>query len=151
MPKTFDPMHIMQEADLVFFATSSGVSKDLAQDFIQAKFSVIDLPGDFRLPADIYKKWYKNEPTSDEAIQQAHYSLTDFYDNKVTYITNPGCYATGTLLALAPLAQNHLLDKDNIIIDAKSGLSGAGGGRVPRAGGLFPAEAGVAGGAELLP
>lgn len=125
-PTTFDSMHIMQEADLVFFATSSGVSKDLAQDFIQAKFPVIDLSGDFRLPADIYKKWYKNEPTSDEAIQQAHYSLADFYDNKVTYIANPGCYATGTLLALAPLAQNHLLDKDNIIIDAKSGLSGAG-------------------------
>ncbi len=75
MPTTFDPMHIMQEADLVFFATSSGVSKDLAQDFIQAKFPVIDLPGDFRLPADIYKKWYKNEPTSDEAIQRAHFLL----------------------------------------------------------------------------
>ncbi|QEA59080.1 N-acetyl-gamma-glutamyl-phosphate reductase [Leuconostoc koreense] len=125
-PTTFNAMHIMQEADLVFFATSSGVSKDLAQDFIQANFPVIDLSGDFRLPADTYKKWYKHEPAPDETIQKAHYSLADFYDNKVTYIANPGCYATGTLLALAPLAKNHLLDKDNIIIDAKSGLSGAG-------------------------
>ncbi|GMA69937.1 N-acetyl-gamma-glutamyl-phosphate reductase [Leuconostoc litchii] len=122
----FDSVYIMQHADIVFFATSSGVSKDLASEFIEAKFPVIDLSGDFRLPASLYKKWYKKEPASDQLLQQAHYSLADFYNNNATYIANPGCYATATLLALAPLAQHQVLDKDNIIIDAKSGLSGAG-------------------------
>jgi N-acetyl-gamma-glutamyl-phosphate reductase len=123
----FDPLHIMQEADIVFFATSSGVSKDLVAPFIAAHFPVIDLSGDFRLPAEDYASWYHKTPAPQTLIDQTTYSLADFYSASTTnYIANPGCYATATLLALAPIAQHHLLDKHNIIIDAKSGLSGAG-------------------------
>ncbi|MGY3743641.1 N-acetyl-gamma-glutamyl-phosphate reductase [Leuconostoc inhae] len=125
-PTPFDPMHIMQSADLVFFATSSGVSKDLAQPFIEAHFPVIDLSGDFRLTATDYETWYKKTPATQALLDQANYSLADFYQNDSHYIANPGCYATATLLALAPLAQHQLLDQENIVIDAKSGLSGAG-------------------------
>lgn len=125
-PTPFDPVHIMQSADLVFFATSSGVSKDLAQLFIESNFPVIDLSGDFRLNATDYKTWYKKAPATQALLDQANYSLADFYQNDRHYIANPGCYATATLLALAPLAQQQLLDQENIIIDAKSGLSGAG-------------------------
>ncbi|MEX0381616.1 N-acetyl-gamma-glutamyl-phosphate reductase [Leuconostoc sp. MS02] len=125
-PTPLDPVHIMQSTDLVFFATSSGVSKDLVQPFIAANFPVIDLSGDFRLTADDYQTWYKKTPAAQYLLDQANYSLADFYQNDSHYIANPGCYATATLLALAPLAQQQLLDQDNIIIDAKSGLSGAG-------------------------
>ena len=125
-PTPFDPLHIMQSTDLVFFATSSGVSKDLVQLFIEANFPVIDLSGDFRLNAPDYEVWYKKTPAPQSLLDQANYSLADFYQNDSHYIANPGCYATATLLALAPLAQQQLLDQENIVIDAKSGLSGAG-------------------------
>ena len=126
---SFDSRLIMQNNDAVFFATSSGVSKDLAQPFIEAKFPVIDLSGDFRLTASDYQHWYHKQPADSTLLQQAEYGLADFPTDdgiNATYIANPGCYATATLLALAPLAQHDLLDPDNMIIDAKSGLSGAG-------------------------
>lgn len=125
-PIPVDPLHIMQSADVVFFSTSSGVSKDMAQPFIEANFPVIDLSGDFRLNASEYATWYKKTPAPQHLLDQAKYSLADFYQNDSHYIANPGCYATATLLALAPLAQQGLLDEENIIIDAKSGMSGAG-------------------------
>ena len=125
-PTPFDPVHIMQSADLVFFATSSGVTKDIAEPFIAKKFPVIDLSGDFRLNAPDYATWYKKTPAAQSLLDEANYSLADFYQQNSHYIANPGCYATATLLGLAPLAQHQLLDQDNIIIDAKSGLSGAG-------------------------
>ncbi|MFT8938712.1 N-acetyl-gamma-glutamyl-phosphate reductase [Leuconostoc falkenbergense] len=126
-PEPFDALHIMQKTDIVFFATSSGISKDIAEPFILADFPVIDLSGDFRLTADDYQKWYHKTPATPALLAKSQYSLADFYDDETTsYIANPGCYATATLLALAPLAQHHLLDQNNIVIDAKSGLSGAG-------------------------
>lgn len=125
-PTPVDPVHIMQNADLVFFATSSGVTKTLAAPFIARHFPVIDLSGDFRLNAKDYTKWYHQPAAPQALLDQANYSLADFYDNDKPYIANPGCYAAATLLALAPLAQAQLLDTDSIVIDAKSGLSGAG-------------------------
>jgi len=113
---------------MVFFATSAGVTTELAQPFIDANFPVIDLAGDYRLKSrDVYKKWYNKEAPSDTDLQNAHYGLTDFYSSKgETYVSNPGCYATSTILALAPLVQNHLIDPTSIVVDAKSGTSGVG-------------------------
>lgn len=108
-PTPVDPMHIMQNADLVFFATSSGVTKTLAAPFIAQHFPIIDLSGDFRLNAQDYTQWYHQPAAPQALLDQASYSLADFYSNDKTYIANPGCYAT-----------------DSIVIDAKSGLSGAG-------------------------
>lgn len=125
-PTPVDPVHIMQNADLVFFATSSGVTKTLAAPFMAQHFPVIDLSGDFRLNAKDYAQWYHQPAAPQALLDQASYSLADFYTNDKSYIANPGCYATATLLALAPLAQSQLLDANSIVIDARSGLSGAG-------------------------
>ncbi len=123
----FDADEIMAESDVVFFATSATVSSRLALPFINANFPVIDLSGDFRLKApSVYEKWYKNTPVKSEYLLKAQYNLADLSQATEKYIANPGCYATATLLALAPLVQQHLIDLDSIIVDAKSGLSGAG-------------------------
>lgn len=123
-----DPEKIMAQADLVFFATPSGISKDAAQPFIEKNFPVIDLSGDFRLKkVGQYEKWYKKPSAPEKFIQQASYGLADFQNEySSNLIANPGCYATCALLALAPLVKNNLIQPDSIIVDGKSGLSGAG-------------------------
>lgn len=125
--QAFEPTQIMADNDAVFFATSAGVSSQLAGPFVDADFPVIDLSGDYRLPdPKMYEKWYHKPAASAEHLQQASYSLADFYDANTKYIANPGCYATATLLGLAPLVQSKLIDLDSIVVDAKSGTSGAG-------------------------
>ena len=74
----FNAERIMEIADLVFFATPSGISKDLATVFVQNQFPVIDLSGDHRLPAKTYKQWYGKEPASEDVIAQFSYGLTEF-------------------------------------------------------------------------
>ena len=123
-----DSAAIMAKAELVFFATPSGISKEIATAFVEADFPIIDLSGDFRLKTDgQYEKWYKNSSAPFDFLQNAHYGLADFYSKPTSkLIANPGCYATGTLLSLAPLVEQELIETDSIIVDAKSGLSGAG-------------------------
>lgn len=122
-----DVNKIMAENDLVFFATPSGISKDLAIPFIEKDFPVIDLSGDLRLknPAD-YKKWYKKEPAPQSVLDKACYCVPEFDEIQGNLISNPGCYATACELTLAPLAKEKLLDPSFIVVDGKSGLSGAG-------------------------
>lgn len=124
----YDSSQIMAHNDAVFFATSAGVTSQLAAPFIAHHFPVIDLSGDYRLkqPAT-YEKWYHKPAAKLADLQMAHYGLAEFNDARhQSYIANPGCYATATLLGLAPLIQDHLVDVDSIIVDAKSGTSGAG-------------------------
>lgn len=124
----YDPADIMKNNQMVFFATSAGVTTKLAQPFLDANFPVIDLAGDYRLKSrEVYKHWYKKEAPESQYLQKAHYGLTDFYSSKgQAYVANPGCYATSTILGLAPLVKNHLIDPTSIVVDAKSGTSGAG-------------------------
>ncbi len=125
--EAFDAEKIMSEADLVFFATPSGIAKDYAHYFVEADFPFIDLSGDHRLPADIYQKWYQKTPAKTEVLEQFTYGLSEFTDLKGKHhIANPGCYATATELALIPLLKAQVIDLESIIVDAKSGLSGAG-------------------------
>lgn len=125
--KTFDSQEIMEEADLVFFATPSGVAKDLVADFIAADFPVIDLSGDHRLLAHQYEKWYHKPAAHPENQKEFIYSLAEFTDlTHAKFIANPGCYATATELALIPLVKSGIFDFNTIIVDAKSGLTGAG-------------------------
>ncbi|MFD1483758.1 N-acetyl-gamma-glutamyl-phosphate reductase [Lacticaseibacillus baoqingensis] len=124
----YDPAAIQAANDVLFFATSAGVTNTLAAPFIAAHFPVIDLSGDYRLkdPAQ-YTKWYHKTPAPQAALATAHFGLADFANAKgQTYVANPGCYATATLLGVAPLIQQHLIVKDSLIVDAKSGTSGAG-------------------------
>ena len=123
----FNAQEIIEKADLVFFATPSGVASSLAEEFVQADFPIIDLSGDHRLPADVYQEWYKKSPAKKMILNKFTYALSEYTDVKgKKFIANPGCYATATELALIPLVAAGLIETDSIIVDAKSGLTGAG-------------------------
>lgn len=126
--QAFDSEFIMTHSDLVFFATPSGVAKDLSKNFVKNNFPVIDLSGDHRLSPDVYLKWYKKSPCTVDIQQRFTYGLSEVMNisHRNRFIANPGCYATATELALYPLINNHLIRVDSIIVDAKSGLTGAG-------------------------
>ena len=89
---------------------------------------MIDLSGDYRLrQPEVYEKWYHKPAVLLIALQNSYYGLAEFgHAGQQSYIANPGCYATATLLGLAPLLQQQLIDVDSVIVDAKSGTSGAG-------------------------
>lgn len=129
------PEQIMAQSDCVFFATPSGVSSLAAIPFIKAGFPVIDLSGDFRLDAESYAKWYSKTPADAVYLEKMEYGLAEFRQNvKAKWIANPGCYATSVLLPLLPIVREQLMN-DTFIIDAKSGVSGAG--KVPNSANHF--------------
>ncbi|WP_442597877.1 N-acetyl-gamma-glutamyl-phosphate reductase [Neobacillus sp. D3-1R] len=130
--QTLDPKTISEHADLVFLATPSGISKDLVPELLKYELKCIDLSGDFRLRSqENYEHWYKHTAADNEYLQQATYGLSEMYEENIKdskLIANPGCYPTATLLGLIPAIKNRLVDPKSIIIDAKSGVSGAGRG-----------------------
>lgn len=116
--------------DAVFFATPPGVSGEWAPALVDRGVKVIDLSGDFRLKdGAVYEQWYGREAAPAEYLQKAVYGLTEWNREAVreaVLLSNPGCYPTATLLGLAPLVKEGLIQEDSIIVDAKSGVSGAG-------------------------
>lgn len=127
-----DCARIQKEADVVFIATPSGVSGKLVPQLLDGKLKVIDVSGDFRLATpDLYKQWYGKETAGQEYIDQAIYGLSEWNAEAIketNLLANPGCYPTATLLSLLPLLQENLIDGKSIIVDAKSGVTGAGRG-----------------------
>jgi N-acetyl-gamma-glutamyl-phosphate reductase len=127
-----DPYKIAKESDLVFLATPSRVSGKLAEAFSETDIQIVDLSGDLRLKdSNEYRMWYKDEPVKEELLQTAVYGLSECNREKIAssrIVANPGCYPTAALLGLAPLVKEELIDPESIIIDAKSGASGAGRG-----------------------
>ncbi len=125
-----DPDAIPSYTDLVFCALPHGKSAEVVPAIRERGFSIIDLSADFRLKdASLYPLWYDRSHPSPGLLPQAVYGLPELYREEVRkadFIANPGCYPTGILLALAPLAKEKILNKEGIIIDAKSGVSGAG-------------------------
>jgi len=117
------------DADVVFLCTPHGASAVLAQRVLDAGARCIDLSADFRLrDAAVYGAWYHTHPVP-SLLPEAVYGLTEIYRRQVAaarLVANPGCYPTGPLLALQPLLQQGALADERIIIDAKSGVSGAG-------------------------
>ncbi|QCJ41535.1 N-acetyl-gamma-glutamyl-phosphate reductase [Bacillus sp. S3] len=130
--ETFDAKKISETNDIVFLATPSGVSSKLVPSLIENGIKCIDLSGDFRLESsEDYEKWYKHIPADEEYLKQATYGLSEIYTEKIktaNIIANPGCYPTATTLGLLPILKTELADEKTIIIDAKSGVSGAGRG-----------------------
>lgn len=130
MLENIDPEKIAKHSDIVFLATPSGVSSKLVSAFVETGIQIIDLSGDLRLTdGDIYRKWYKHEPVNDDLLSKAVYGLSEWNKSKIKetrLLSNPGCYPTATLLGLAPVVQENIIDPTMIIIDAKSGASGAG-------------------------
>src|SRR5699024_4829959 len=121
---------IANAVDVVFTATPSGVSSALVDQLMEHDVKIIDLSGDYRIKdQEIYKEWYKKEPANHDNIQKAIYGLTECLETDlqdVQLLSNPGCYPTAVLLGLAPLLQKQIINPTSIIIDAKSGVSGAG-------------------------
>ncbi|MCR8660549.1 N-acetyl-gamma-glutamyl-phosphate reductase [Paenibacillus endoradicis] len=127
-----NPELIKQKADIVFLATPAGVASKLAPQYLEVGLKVIDLSGDFRLKdRDVYEQWYQKPAAEQEHLDKAVFGLSEIYGEQVKdapFISNPGCFPTATLLGLIPALQANLIDHSSIIIDAKSGVSGAGRG-----------------------
>ena len=124
------------QADVIFTATPQGLCASLINDGILEKTKVVDLSADFRIKdVKIYEKWYGLEHKSPEYIGEAVYGLCEINREdvkKARLVANPGCYTTCSILTLYPLVKEGLIDVSSIIIDAKSGTSGAGrGAKVP--------------------
>jgi N-acetyl-gamma-glutamyl-phosphate reductase len=114
--------------DAVFLCTSAEISMRLAPAFAERNKQVIDLSGAFRLDAASYPRWYKMEHAAPAALARAHYGLPELFGAppKDSIVSNPGCYPTASILPLAPLVREGLVEPEGIIVDAKSGVTGAG-------------------------
>ncbi|GAA0428156.1 N-acetyl-gamma-glutamyl-phosphate reductase [Lentibacillus halophilus] len=125
-----DPERMAQDVDVVFIATPAGVSTELVPEFMKHDTKVIDVSGDFRLKdTDTYERWYHKTAPDQNYVNQAVYGLTEWLDTDIKgtqLLSNPGCYPTAALLGLAPLVKEKRIDPNSIIIDAKTGVSGAG-------------------------
>jgi len=121
---------ITKNTDLVFLAVPHTTAMDLAPQLLKAGKRVIDLSADYRFKdAGSYEKFYKVKHKDKKNLANAVYGLPELYRNKIKdafIVANPGCYPTCAILSLAPLAAIGGIDFDSIIIDAKSGVSGAG-------------------------
>ena len=119
-------------ADVIFTATPQGLCASLVNEELLSRVKVIDLSADFRLKdVAVYEKWYKISHPSPQFIPEAVYGLPELNREavkKARLVANPGCYPTCSILAIYPLVKEGLIDPDTLIIDAKSGVSGAGRG-----------------------
>lgn len=132
--------HIMQhfealtvdnnDCDVIFFATPAPVSKTCIPPLVEKGIHVIDLSGAFRIKnREIYEAYYKETAAAQDDLNHAIYSISEWQsldNNGTKLISNPGCFPTATLLALHPLISEKIVDLSSIIIDAKTGVSGAG-------------------------
>ena len=123
---------LASRVDVIFTATPQGFLAGVLTEEILSKVKIIDLSADFRIKdVKTYEKWYKIEHKSPQFIEEAVYGLCEINRDKVKgarLIANPGCYTTCSILTAYPLVKEGLIDPDTLIIDAKSGTSGAGRG-----------------------
>ncbi|MCU4357675.1 N-acetyl-gamma-glutamyl-phosphate reductase [Acinetobacter ursingii] len=125
-------LDLLKQCDVVFFATPHGVAMQHAKELVAAQTKVIDLAADFRLQnLEQFEKWYGLQHSCPDILQNSAYGLTELNREKIkqaSVIGNPGCYPTTVQLGLAPLlkSEQNLVNPSSIIIDAKSGVSGAG-------------------------
>ena len=119
-----------EELDLVFLALPHGVSMDFVKKYKDAPFKIIDLSGDFRLSHEsVYETWYKKKHSHAEGFKTAVFGSPELFSEKIKdakLVANPGCYPTSAILALAPLLSAKLIETAPIIVDSKSGVTGAG-------------------------
>ena len=123
---------LASQVDVIFTATPQGFLAGVLTEEILSKVKIIDLSADFRIKdVKTYEKWYKIEHKSPQFIEEAVYGLCEINRDKVKnarLVANPGCYTTCSILTAYPLVKEGLIDPDTLIIDAKSGTSGAGRG-----------------------
>lgn len=121
------------QVDVIFTATPQGFLAGILTEEILSKVKIIDLSADYRIKdVSIYEEWYKIEHKSPQFIEEAVYGLCEINRNQITpetrLVANPGCYTTCSILTAYPMVKEGLIDVDTLIIDAKSGTSGAGRG-----------------------
>lgn len=123
---------LADQVDVIFTATPQGLCASLIDEEILSKVKVIDLSADFRIKDQaVYEKWYKLEHKSPQFLDEAVYGLPEVNREKVKtarLIANPGCFPTCSFLSVYPMVKEGLIDPNTLIIDAKSGTSGAGRG-----------------------
>ena len=128
-----DNMEELSKAvDVIFTATPQGLCASLVNEEILSRTKIVDLSADFRIKdVAVYEEWYKIKHPSPQLIPEAVYGLCEINREavkKARLVANPGCYPTCTTLSIYPLLKEGLIDPDTIIVDAKSGTSGAGRG-----------------------
>ncbi|MGE7625050.1 N-acetyl-gamma-glutamyl-phosphate reductase [Viridibacillus sp. NPDC096237] len=120
----------LAQLDIVFTSTPSGISSKLLPPLLNGTTKFIDLSGDFRLKnLEDYERWYKKDAAPSDAVEQSVYGLSEWNKEEIeeaSLIANPGCYPTAVLLSLLPLIKENLIHVNGLVIDAKSGISGAG-------------------------
>ncbi|MDX1764503.1 MAG: N-acetyl-gamma-glutamyl-phosphate reductase, partial [bacterium] len=133
MDLTFEPLDpdgISTGVDLVFLALPHTDSMHVTPRVRRQNVPVVDLSGDFRLnQAKVYTEWYKVDHAAPDEMEKGIYGLPELNREKIQgarFVANPGCYPTASLLGVAPLLKDSLIHLDGIIIDAKSGVTGAG-------------------------
>ena len=123
---------LASQVDVIFTATPQGLCASLVNEDVLSKMKIIDLSADFRLKdVKVYEEWYKIEHKAPQFIEEAVYGLCEVNRERIKgarLVANPGCYTTCSILTAYPLAKEGLIDMDTLIIDAKSGTSGAGRG-----------------------
>ena len=128
-----DNMEVLaDQVDVIFTATPQGLCASLVNEEILSKVKIIDLSADFRIKdVEVYEEWYKLEHKSPQFIEEAVYGLCEINREdvkKARLVANPGCYTTCSILTCYPLVKEGIIDPNTIIVDAKSGTSGAGRG-----------------------
>jgi N-acetyl-gamma-glutamyl-phosphate reductase len=124
-----EPAAIAEAVDLVFSALPNGTSSGLAPAILDGGVPVIDLAGDFRLPADAYPRWYGFEHPAQAWLDEAVYGLPELFRARVPgakLVANPGCFATAAIMSCAPIVAAGLAEPGTIRVDGKTGVSGAG-------------------------
>lgn len=125
-----DEDDIAQNCDLVFTALPHGASKTVIPSLFRKGLKIIDLSGDFRYnDPEVYAMWYDEPHSAPEILAESVYGLCELHRDEIKkhrLIGNPGCYTTCSIMALAPLVANSIVETKNLIVDAKSGVTGAG-------------------------
>jgi N-acetyl-gamma-glutamyl-phosphate reductase len=130
--RDFDVQEVAQKSDMVFLALPHRTSLRFVPKLLEMGKRVIDLSADFRFDnIDTYERWYGPEhtPQSESLLREAVYGLPELYKERIKHarlVANPGCYPTGVILGLAPILREGLASDQSIIVDSKSGISGAG-------------------------
>ncbi|WP_255592177.1 N-acetyl-gamma-glutamyl-phosphate reductase [Thermosulfurimonas sp. F29] len=125
-----DPDHLAAEAEVAFLCVPHGTAQEMAAELLSRGIKVIDLSADFRIPdPEVYQRWYETPHRFPGLLSEAVYGLSEIHREEIRrarLVANPGCYPTAALLPLVPLVREGLVEPRDILIDAKSGVSGAG-------------------------
>ncbi|MDD5634329.1 MAG: N-acetyl-gamma-glutamyl-phosphate reductase [Candidatus Omnitrophica bacterium] len=127
--KNLDVAEVAKKSDIVFLALPHTVSMKFAPEFLKKGKKVIDLSADYRLPSDVYEKWYGTKHVDADNLKTAVYGLPELNRKNIksaAFVANPGCFPTSVILGLLPVIKTVSQKDKAIIVDSKTGVTGAG-------------------------